>query len=319
FYGQLGRKTTNKICRILKPINLKGKKAKQIFCGKSHTLILCTDGTVFSFGNNFYGQLGRKTKGKSSRVPKPIDLKGKKAKQIFCKIDKTIVLNVNGKNLCCGYSCYILCLDGTVFSFGNNFYGQLGRKTTNKICRILKPINLKGKKAKQIFCGKSHTLILCTDGTVFSFGNNYCGQLGRETKGKSSRVPKPIDLKGKKAKQIFCGESHTLILCTDGTVLSFGNNFYGQLGRKTTSKICRILKPVNLKGKKAKQIFCGNSYTFILCANGKVLSFGNNFYGQLGRDTKGEELRHCIPMTINLEGKKANDKFKLENAVIRFL
>ncbi|MGD9152221.1 MAG: hypothetical protein PVG30_00985 [Gammaproteobacteria bacterium] len=256
-FGQLGRDTKRKPCSIPKPIDLKGKKAKQIFCGKNHTFILCANGKVLSFGDNFFGQLGRKTEKESCCIPKPIDLKGKKAKQIFCETDENIVSYVyaKSKHLCCGHICYILCTDGTVLSFGNNNYGQLGRKTDEKLCRIPKLINLKGKKAQQVFCGKNHTLILCTDGTVLSFGNNNYGQLGRKTDEKLCRIPKLINLKGKKAQQVFCGESHTLILCTDGTVLSFGNNFYGQLGRKAKGESCRIPTPINLKGKEANSKF----------------------------------------------------------------
>ena len=48
--------------------------------------------------------------------------------------------------------------------------------------------------------------------------------------------------------QAACGWNHTLLLHSDGTVTSFGQNTYGQLGRNGTSNDNRAIKISGLSG-----------------------------------------------------------------------
>lgn len=189
-------------------------KPKQIATKWSHSIILCEDGSVYAFGKNDFGQLGLGHTQDGS-TPKLLALpKDKEPIQIALGGDHTI----------------ILCKDLSIFVCGLNASGQLGlghteNEATPKLLSL--PIN---KQPKQIAASGDYSVILCEDGSVYTFGRNSHGQLGLgHTKNKLT--PQLVSLpKDKYAKQIAAASYHALVLCKDGYCYAFGVNNFGQLG-----------------------------------------------------------------------------------------
>jgi alpha-tubulin suppressor-like RCC1 family protein len=81
-----------------------------------------------------------------------------------------------------------------------------------------------------IAAGESHSLVLKTDGSLWSFGNNGDGQLGRTSQSDSGPTLTQV-MSGVSA--VAAGRAHSLALKTDGSLWSFGHNGSGELGRIT--------------------------------------------------------------------------------------
>ena len=84
---------------------------------------------------------------------------------------------------------------------------------------------------RHVACGKAHFLVLSTDGELFASGNNNYGQLGNGSAEPETALQRVEALRNQQVSAIACGGWHNLVLCADGTVLSFGWNSKGQLGR----------------------------------------------------------------------------------------
>jgi hypothetical protein len=94
------------------------------------------------------------------------------------------------------------------------------------------------KTVVAIAAGDEHSLALCSDGTVVSWGYNSHGQLGNgNTTGTSIpvAVTTATALSNKTVVDVDAGHEHSVALCSDGTVASWGYNFYGQLGNDNTT------------------------------------------------------------------------------------
>ena len=228
-FGATGQGLNAGVSAAAAPINtsnLAGKKIVQMTSGGTHSLLLTEDGTVFSFGRNSRARTGLGTAVGETLIATPIittNLQGKK-----------IVQMSNGEN-----HSLLLAEDGSVFSFGNNDYGRTGQGTNLGFTSIATPVNLaslSGKRVKQVAAGYQHSLLLTEDGTVFSFGYNHDGRTGLGAIPDFTLVPTPIittNLGGKAIQQISAGMVHSLLLATDGTVFSFGQNGVGATGLST--------------------------------------------------------------------------------------
>src|SRR5207237_979099 len=86
-----------------------------------------------------------------------------------------------------------------------------------------------------IAAGSQHSLALKSDGTVFAWGANFSSQLGDGTTN-SRNTPVQVSGLGPGSGVIVtaAGSQHSLVLKFDGTVLSWGGGFNGQLGDGTT-------------------------------------------------------------------------------------
>ncbi len=97
---------------------------------------------------------------------------------------------------------------------------------------------LNGKTAVSLAAGGSHSLALCSDGTVAAWGYNSYGQLGNNSTTNSS-VPVSVTssgvLAGRTVVAIAAGDAHSLALCSDGTVAAWGNNIRNQLGNNSAT------------------------------------------------------------------------------------
>ncbi len=96
-----------------------------------------------------------------------------------------------------------------------------------------------------IACGRSYTIALRSDGTVWAWGYNIYGQLGFWTLSSAITIPSQVsELGGITA--IACGGDHTIALKSDGTVWTWGHNNYGQLGDGTTTNSNTPVQVLNL-------------------------------------------------------------------------
>jgi alpha-tubulin suppressor-like RCC1 family protein len=210
--GQLG--TENQIEKKIPTLieSIKSVKVIAISAGRCHSLILDHRGQVFGFGDNENGQLGL---GDQANRYLPV---------LVLRVNKIVAISAGG------FHSLVLNDQGQIYSFGSNSSGQLGRRDIDY--GSVTPLLIKDSgfgKAVAISAGSHHSLLLNSLGQVFSFGSNVYGQLGL---GGDDDIPFPtlIELSIGKISAISAGDSHSLIMNSEGQVLSFGSNEYDQLG-----------------------------------------------------------------------------------------
>jgi len=283
-FGQLGN-GSNADSSVPVRVNmvgaLAGKTVISVAAGYGHSLALCADGTIATWGYNYYGLLGNGSNS-DSNVPVLVNREGVLA-------GKTVIAVAAGN-----FHNLALCADGTVAAWGYNSSGQLGNgnTTSSSIPVAVRQTGvLAGKTVSAIAGGDSFSLALCTDGTAAAWGYNSSGQLGNNST-TSSNLPVAVDmagvLAGKTIIGLAAGASHSLVLCADGTVAAWGYNYYGQLGNKsTTNRSAPVLADRTgvLAGKLVSSIAAGGQYSHAVCADGSMASWGYNNNGQLGNGT----------------------------------
>jgi alpha-tubulin suppressor-like RCC1 family protein len=98
-----------------------------------------------------------------------------------------------------------------------------------------------GADVVSIWGGARGTIVLKSDGTVWTWGANFDGKLGvGETNTVRSAVPVEVHGPGNvgylnSVKAVMGGEIHNVALKSDGTVWAWGWNAFGQLGNGTTN------------------------------------------------------------------------------------
>uniref|UniRef100_A0A0K2UH48 RCR-type E3 ubiquitin transferase n=1 Tax=Lepeophtheirus salmonis TaxID=72036 RepID=A0A0K2UH48_LEPSM len=108
-----------------------------------------------------------------------------------------------------------------------------GASSTNTKLTSLPPAKVflpDGIKITKISSGHHHTIMLASNGDVYTFGNNFHGQLGvcdLLPRGSPTKVNIPT-----KATSVVAGSYHSLILTEEGEIFSFGMYQRGQLGRE---------------------------------------------------------------------------------------
>jgi alpha-tubulin suppressor-like RCC1 family protein/pimeloyl-ACP methyl ester carboxylesterase len=224
--------------------------------GEYHSVAIKSDGSLWSWGWNLFGQLGDNTT-VSSHQPNPIAA-------------GYVSVATGGR-----YSV-ALKADGSLWAWGSNAFGQLGDNTTTD--RLL-PKQI-GTGYTAVTAGNGHTMALKSDGSLWVWGWNSTGQLGDSTT-VDAHAPKQIDT-GYIA--IAAGSSHSLGLKSDGSLWAWGYNLYGQLGDNSTVD---SLVPKQIDTGYTT-IAAGQLHTVALKADGSLWAWGYNFNGQLGDNTTTE-------------------------------
>ena len=292
--GELGIGTT--LARSNVPIAVKttgtpmdGKVVKQVEGGGryegSHSIALASDGTVYTWGLNQYGQLGNNTT-TNSRSPIAVQvagtpLAGKTIVQIAAGADHSLALDS----------------DGALYAWGSNAYGQLGNGTTTNssvpVAVKIAGTPLAGKTIVQIAAGANHNMVLTSDGAVYTWGWNYHGQLGNNTKTNSNTIVAvqtiSTPIAGKKIVKIAAGQGHSLALTDDGMVYAWGRNDTGQLGNNATTDamlpVAVTVTGTPMSNKTIVEIASGARHSLAIDSSGKVYAWGHNGSGQLGNNS----------------------------------
>lgn len=259
-FGQLGDGTYTD--RSI-PVQVSGLSGiVQVATGwRSHCFALKSDGTVWAWGQNQYGQLGD---GTSTDRGTPVQVSG---------LTGVVQVSVGW------YHSLALKSDGTVWVWGWNEYGQLGdgtfdaRKTPFQITALTGIVQVAGASI--------HSLALKSDGTVWAWGVNTEGELGDGTTTNKKTPVRVLGLSG--VAQLANGTWHSLALKSDGTLWAWGYNAYGQLGDETSTNRKNAIRVAGLSG--ITQVGAGGIHSLILKPDGTVWAWGYNGYGQLGDGT----------------------------------
>jgi len=260
-YGQVGDGTTNSRYSPAPVSGLSGVVA--IAGGRYTTNALKNDGTVWTWGQNGTGQLGD---GTTTDRHTPVQVSG-----------LTGAIGIVG-----GWWNHTVALkgDGSVWAWGSNFYGQIGDGTTINRSTPVQVAGLGGVTA--IAAGYYHTVALKSDGTVWAWGYNGYGQLGDGTNVTSRPTPAQVPgLTGVAA--IRAGSDHTIALKNDGTVWTWGRNYFGQLGDGTNVDRNAPVQASGLMNVVA--VGRGDSHTVAIKSDGTIWAWGWNLEGQLGDGT----------------------------------
>ena len=214
-YGPLG---TNDTTDRATPVTTfaGGTNWKQVGGGYYHTVAIKTDGTLWTWGINNYGQLG--TNDTTDRATPVTTFAG-----------GTNWKQVSGG----GIHTAAIKTDGTLWVWGINGDGGLG---TNDTATRSTPVTTfaGGTNWKQVSCGSYHTAAIKTDGTLWTWGYNPYGPLG--TNDTTDRATPVTTFAGGSNWKSVTGGSHTTAIKTDGTLWTWGRNAYGQLGTNDTTQ-----------------------------------------------------------------------------------
>lgn len=123
--------------------------------------------------------------------------------------------------------------------------------------------------------------------SIAGWGYDSDGELGDGTNANIVRAPVTSKLAG--ILQMACGESHTLALHAEGSVLAFGSNLFGMLG---TGNTMNSNIPIAVHGPGGQPltgiiaVAAGTCHSVALNCYGQVLTWGLNNCCQLGRPVR---------------------------------
>ncbi len=192
------------------------------------------------------------------------------------------------------YHTVTLQNDGTLLAWGYNIYGQLGDGTTTNRSNPVVVTDALGNTItgiQSVSAGVFHTVALKTDGTLLAWGRNNKGQLGDGTLVNRSNPIVVTDALGNTItgiQSVSAGGDSTVALKTDGTLLAWGYNIYGQLGDGTTTKKINPVVVTDALGNTItgiQSVSAGYRHTVALKTDRTLLAWGYNLYGRLGDGT----------------------------------
>jgi len=258
-YGQLG---DNTIVNKSSPIQVGALTTWSVV--SCHLSNFChaikTDGTLWAWGRNNYGNFGDNTTvNKSSPVQ--------------------IGALTNWSKISSSIGVIATKTDGTLWGWGRNGQGQLG---LNSYSNVASPTQIGALTTWSVVStGGLHSLAIKTDGTLWAWGYNGFGQLGiNNTVSRSS----PVQVGALTTWSAVSGGAYfTLALKTDGTIWSWGLGSNGQLGAGGGGAGYYRSSPVQIGALTTwSKIETGGRTGAAIKTDGTLWTWGYNDFGEVG-------------------------------------
>lgn len=303
YYGESGQGTTSSSSS---PIQVGALTTwRQVSASDGYSSFgIRTNGTLWSWGINSYGQL---CQGDISSRSSPVQVG---ALTNWSKVDASgnivIMLKTDGTLWTCGVTPYNLSAnsspvqvgslttwssvscgnghlaaiknDGTLWTWGGNSLGALGLNDRTNRSSPTQVGSLTNWKS--VSCGLYNTMAVKTDGTLWAWGANGDGQLGQSDIVYRSSPIQVGSLTTWAMVSISSASYTVMAIKTDGTLWAWGTNTYGQLG---LSDIVKRSSPIQVGSlTNWSDIDVGPSYCHAIKTDGTLWCWGNNSGGVLG-------------------------------------
>lgn len=257
--------------------------------GYSHALALRADGAVLAWGNNARGQAGVEA------------VDDQLAPVVVAGIPSAVVELTGGSE-----HSVALTVDGRVFVWGRNQYGNLGQGAPDDL-RHPTPVEVPGlTDVIDIANGRDHILALRADGSVMSWGLGASGQLGygenTDPNGEDRAAPVAVlaDAAGAPLTgvvAVYANGNTSQVLRRDAAgavqLWGWGQNFSGQLatGERTDAEWLPRRAVVYTAGEppvfldtqiSVRSFGVGATHAIVRATNGAIYAWGWSFRGSLG-------------------------------------
>ena len=250
--------------------------------GEAHTAAIKEGGTLWTWGYNYYGQLGD---GFLTDRNSPVQVLAGASGTGFL----TDIIAVSA-----GYYHTVAVKDnGSLWSWGSNDYGQLGVGTSGPAHgKILPARESTGSNdwTAEISAGNFHTAAVKDDGTLWSWGSNTYGQIGigstDMTKNDPVRVGTETNWKTASAG-CFC----TAAVKDNGSLWAWGRNDYGQYGDST--KASRNVPVIAGAANDWRTVSAGSNHTAGIKKDGTLWVWG------FGYDSTG--VNSSVPVRVGTD------------------
>lgn len=240
----------------------KGQKVVDAAQGSGMGMALISNGDLYCWGVNWYGQLGD---GTTTNRSYPVKVLGN-------------VRSIHPGSFTNG----AITTNGNLYCWGQNDYGQVGNSgqiDQYTPCKILENV-------KNVSFGLSHACAVTESGELYGWGKNNYGQVGNGGLG-NVYIPVKIPFDGYNdvgaIKDISCSGNNSLALSAKGKVFSWGYNEDGRAGLKTALNAgTPILIYDSLIDRNITDIELSDNTGAAIADNGSLWLWGVNTYGQMG-------------------------------------
>jgi alpha-tubulin suppressor-like RCC1 family protein len=316
--GALGDNTTDSKSSPVQTV-AGGTNWKQIYSGGATVAGIKTDGTLWLWGSNASGQLGNNTiVNKSSPVQ---TVAGGTNWKSVAPGNATAAIKTDGTLWMWGYGgegmlgdnaitdrsspvqtvaggwiwkqasigashTAAIKTDGTLWLWGYNLDGELGDNTFVSKSSPVQTVAA-GTNWKQVVCAGYTVAAIKTDGTLWTWGDNFAGALGSNNQvvARSSPIQTVSGGTNWKTLASFSAPGIVSAIKTDGTLWLWGSNANGMLGNNTIVDKSSPIQTV-AGGTNWKQLGQGNNGCAAIKTDGTLWTWGYNIDGQLGDNTQ---------------------------------
>jgi len=242
------------------------------------TMIIKSDGSLWSWGYNKYGQLGNGTTIDSS-VPMKIM---EDVKTIYSK----------------NYSSFAIKNDGSLWLWGDDYYSSnIGEEGMRSILFPEKVMD----DVKKVCVGQYHVLVVKTDDSLWAWGNNYFGQIGNGSFSDGHLIIEPIKVMENVADIRAYGKC-SAALKNDGTLWAWGYHFEFQLGDTINTGCNRPKKLMD----NVESFDLNASHLASVTKEGNLWVWGWLYKVQYAEDIKLFGPYKCAPLMVAEEVKNVS-------------
>ncbi|CAJ1946243.1 unnamed protein product [Cylindrotheca closterium] len=188
----------------------------------------------------------------------------------------------------------LLTESGKLYLWGWNDNEQCGPKTESEehqdeASPLACTPPLHGLVVQDAALGFSHTLVIEKDtNRLYGFGSNERGQISGSPSAPVKEPVTPDFLKNVKVKSVAAGLFHSAVITDKGELITFGCGRFGQsLSNMQNDGQVSVGKWIPEDGSPLVDVGCGRRHTVAVDEKGRIWTFGENKYGQLGRPFEG--------------------------------
>ena len=243
-----------------------------------------TNGTIWAWGDNEYGNLGLNNK---TQYSSPTQI-GTDTTWSHTAGSATEFLAIK--------------TDGTLWGMGRGWNGTLGNNLGGSNAARSSPTQVGTDTTWTSLGGSGQSAAIATksDGTLWAWGSNLIGGLGDNSRtSRSSPTQIGTDTTWSTSpKSIAGGYYGNAVTKTDGTLWTWGNNDNGELGQNNSNPT-RYSSPVQVPGTTWNSVNMSQYNVFATKTDGTLWAWGGNWYGELGQNQPGgSTIRRSSPVQI---------------------
>ncbi|MEW5306216.1 MAG: hypothetical protein WDW38_009071 [Sanguina aurantia] len=284
-------------------------QATAVACGAYHSAVLLVPSdttsssegktssvhSLYTFGRGFHGQLGTGNF-ESHSSPQPTSLGFRACWDSPDWEEETMPAVVAGGN----HHSASISRRGELFMWGLGSHGELGLGHWRSFEVNIPRQCIADTRIVSIAAGKCHTLAIAENGSLWACGKGTSGQLGLGNTADSSRLARLASLSHVRIVSAAAGTAHSMGLAADGTLFTWGQSQFGQLGHVELQPMIAAALPGNPpvliipqaiqslrpdclnSHERITAIAAGGNHSMALTVAGGLLGFGQNSFGALG-------------------------------------